>query len=220
MGWTVYQHKNKINNKSYIGITSRIPSERWGKNGKNYARYPKFYPAILKYGWNNFEHIILETNLSKEEACLKEQYYIKFFNSYSNGYNASLGGESGSNGCKKQQKSRKKISIGLKKYLQANPKELEKRKINLLKEENWKKRQKKVEEYFKKGSENAKKRVEKNKKWVYCLEEPNHIFTSINSAAEWCNINPSGISKCLKGIQKSARKHPKNKKSLHWKYWT
>lgn len=78
----------------YVGITSRTPENRWGKNGCNYSTSPKFYAAINKYGWNNFEHEILETGLSKEEACLREQYYIQKFNSLSpNGYNLTSGGE-------------------------------------------------------------------------------------------------------------------------------
>ena len=219
MSWIVYQHRNKINNKSYIGITGRDPLVRWGKNGSNYTRHPKFYPAIIKYGWDAFEHIILETGLSKKEAEKREQYYIKFFNSYENGYNVSLGGESGSNGWKREEKSKEKISKSLKLYLSLHPEEKQKRKDILLKKENWEKRQNGVNKYFLKGSENAKRRVEKNKKWVYCLEEPNHIFTSINSAAVWCGIDPSGISKCLHKKQKSAGKHPITKQALHWEYW-
>ena len=38
--YTVYQHKNKINGKVYIGITSQIPTQRWGANGKNYRSSP------------------------------------------------------------------------------------------------------------------------------------------------------------------------------------
>ena len=48
--YIVYQHKNKINNKIYIGITSRTPQERWGKQGCNYKTSPYFYNAIQKYG--------------------------------------------------------------------------------------------------------------------------------------------------------------------------
>ena len=71
--YTVYQHKNKINGKVYIGITMQEPEKRWGVNGRNYKSSPHFYSAIQKYGWDNFEHNILYTNLTKEEACLKEQ---------------------------------------------------------------------------------------------------------------------------------------------------
>ena len=79
--YTVYQHKNKINGKIYIGITSRKPEERWGSDGRNYKTSPHFYSAIQKYGWDNFEHNILFTNLSKAQACEKEQELIKYYNS-------------------------------------------------------------------------------------------------------------------------------------------
>mgnify|MGYP002521511260 CR=1 FL=1 len=45
--YTVYQHKNKINGKSYIGITKRKPKERWGKDGENYKTTPHFYSAMV-----------------------------------------------------------------------------------------------------------------------------------------------------------------------------
>ena len=96
--WIVYKHTNKINFFSYIGITSREPEVRWGKNGKNYrpckGRYSCFYNAIKKYGWDNFEHEILETDLTYEQACDKEMYYISFYNTKApNGYNLTDGGE-------------------------------------------------------------------------------------------------------------------------------
>lgn len=65
--YTVYQHKNKINGKVYIGITKQAPEERWN-NGKKYKSSPHFYAAIQKYGWDNFEHNILFQNLTKEET--------------------------------------------------------------------------------------------------------------------------------------------------------
>lgn len=48
--YTVYQHKNKINGKIYIGITMRSPKERWGVNGCNYKTNPHFYAAIKNMG--------------------------------------------------------------------------------------------------------------------------------------------------------------------------
>lgn len=93
--YTVYQHKNKINGKIYIGITMRSTKERWGANGCNYKTSPHFYAAIKKYGWNNFEHNILFTHLSKDEACIKEKELIKKYNSMDRnfGYNSTSGGE-------------------------------------------------------------------------------------------------------------------------------
>ena len=67
--YIVYQHKNKINGKVYIGITMKKKKKRWGSNGCNYKSSPHFYAAIKKYGWDNFEHNILFTNLTKEQAC-------------------------------------------------------------------------------------------------------------------------------------------------------
>lgn len=94
MAYTVYCHRNKINNKYYVGLTKNEPKVRWGSNGINYKSCSLFYKAILKYNWDGFEHIILETNLSQEEASLYEQFYIKLFNAMSpNGYNLTGGGE-------------------------------------------------------------------------------------------------------------------------------
>lgn len=90
--YTVYMHKNKINHKVYIGITSRKPSVRWN-NGAGY-RKTYFANAINKYGWDNFEHIILFTGLTKEQACEKEIELIKEYNSTDDryGYNIATGG--------------------------------------------------------------------------------------------------------------------------------
>ena len=98
--WTVYMHKNKINGKMYIGITSRSPEIRWGNNGSQYTsvKNPCFYNAIQKYGWDNFEHIILFQNLTEKEAKLKErelisEYHTCVYDENKMGYNMTFGGE-------------------------------------------------------------------------------------------------------------------------------
>lgn len=90
--YVLYCHKNKINGKEYIGITSDY-NKRFSSNGKHYKDSPKFWLAIEKYGWNNFDHIILERELTLEEARLKEIETIKERNSIKNGYNISEGGD-------------------------------------------------------------------------------------------------------------------------------
>jgi group I intron endonuclease len=96
--WTLYCHINKINGKKYIGITSKKnPNSRW-RYGFGYADTPHFWRAIQKYGWKNFEHLILSTNLTKQEACELEIYFIKELKLQNDqyGYNIGNGGESGS----------------------------------------------------------------------------------------------------------------------------
>lgn len=95
LNYTVYAHINKVNNKIYIGITSKKPKKRWGYNGINY-KCQIFYRAIQKYGWDNFEHIILFKNKTKEEAEELEKLYIKVLmgNNCKYGYNVSNGGSS------------------------------------------------------------------------------------------------------------------------------
>lgn len=91
--YKIYMHENKVNGKVYIGQTMQSLKQRWN-NGYGYIKCPYFYKAIQKYGWDNFEHILLEDNLTKEDADKKEIFYINKYQSYlSNyGYNISLGG--------------------------------------------------------------------------------------------------------------------------------
>jgi group I intron endonuclease len=88
--FTVYMHVNKINGKRYIGITKINPYKRWGTYGVGYKTQRYFYKSIQKYGWDNFEHIIVATNLSKDDAKTMETNLIikyKTLNRYY-GYNA------------------------------------------------------------------------------------------------------------------------------------
>lgn len=93
--WCVYIHTNKINGKKYIGITSRPPEKRWGKNGKGYKRHVHFWNAIQKYGWDNFRHDIVCQKETFEYACKIEKCLIKHYksNNCKYGYNCTFGGE-------------------------------------------------------------------------------------------------------------------------------
>lgn len=89
--WSVYIHLFP-NNKTYVGITSNLPINRWGKNGIGYQGQT-VYLAIQKYGWENIEHIIFASNLTELEANNMEKILIERLDSYMNGYNETLGGE-------------------------------------------------------------------------------------------------------------------------------
>lgn len=92
--YTLYVHKCKCNNKLYIGITGRNPITRWS-SGTGYVGSSYFYHAIQKYGWDNFQHIILLEGLTKEVACECEKYLIAKYktNNHKYGYNITTGGE-------------------------------------------------------------------------------------------------------------------------------
>ena len=82
-------HKLKSDNRVYIGITCQKPEKRWQK-GLGYIHSSYFYNAINKYGWDNFEHIILFQNLTKEEAENKEKELIKLYKSNVKGYGFNI----------------------------------------------------------------------------------------------------------------------------------
>lgn len=92
--YKIYMHKNKINNKVYIGQTKQKLEKRW-KNGFSYKGSKYFWNAIQKYGWDNFEHILLIDDIeSQTKANLIERYYIYLYNSTNKeyGYNIDAGG--------------------------------------------------------------------------------------------------------------------------------
>lgn len=92
--YCVYMHISP-NGKKYIGITSQKPEYRWN-NGKGYIGNKYFTRAIEKYGWDNFEHIIIARGLDEETAKWLEIELIREWDSANRGkgYNISLGGES------------------------------------------------------------------------------------------------------------------------------
>lgn len=99
--YSVYKH-TAPNGKCYIGITKQT-IERRSQNGEGYNTQRVFYRAIQKYGWDNFKHEILAENLTHDEACKKEMYYIDLYKSNQNqfGYNVTAGGDGCANRGKK-----------------------------------------------------------------------------------------------------------------------
>ena len=57
--YIVYLHVNPKNKKVYVGITNH-----------GYTKCKKFYNAIIKYGWNNFNHIVLCNITDGEEDII------------------------------------------------------------------------------------------------------------------------------------------------------
>ena len=133
----------------------------------------------MKYGWDNFDHIIFADNLSKLSAHHIERSLIVLWmsNKRQFGYNLSTGGESSHSGCKHSLKTRE--------YL---------RSINLGDNNPMRRKE--------------RKECVPNKpktKQVYCVEL-DKIFPTIQEAADLFNIEASNISKCCKGMRYTAGK--------------
>ena len=94
--YCVYIHTNKINGKMYVGQTiyGDDPNKRW-QNGYGYKNCPYFYRAIEKYGWNNFDHEIIISKLTKQEADTFEKLLIECLKTKEcdYGYNLTDGGD-------------------------------------------------------------------------------------------------------------------------------
>lgn len=80
------------NGKKYVGCTTQDPLRRWNE-GKGYINQV-FGRAILKFGWDNITHEVLEVE-SEEEMYRKEIELISFFHSNDPkfGYNQTEGGD-------------------------------------------------------------------------------------------------------------------------------
>lgn len=91
--YSVYIHLFP-NQKVYVGITSRPVEVRWGRNGAGYFEQPLIYRAIKKYGWQNIEHEVFASKLTKQEAIRMEIKLIDLLkaNDSNYGYNISTGG--------------------------------------------------------------------------------------------------------------------------------
>ena len=91
--YVVYIHISP-SNKRYVGITSQEPKRRW-QNGRGYYKNIHFTNAINKYGWDNFQHIIIARGLDKETAKWLEIELIRELDlkNEDKGYNITDGGD-------------------------------------------------------------------------------------------------------------------------------
>lgn len=96
--YSIYMITNKINGKSYIGFDSNYPKrifEHFRESQKT-KRNTKFYNAIRKYGWDNFDHCVLYQSKDLNHTLNEmENFFICEFDTFHNGYNSTTGGERG-----------------------------------------------------------------------------------------------------------------------------
>lgn len=217
--YTVYKHVAP-DGRLYIGITKNKPTQRW-QGGSGYKGNTYFTRAIKKYGWENFQHIIIAEGLDEQSA---KELEIKLIaenksNQRKYGFNISSGGESKSgttiSDWQKQRiseaskgkivsaKTRKKLSIATQKTW-ANPDFVQHmREINM-------------------GAKNPqygtirteKERLQRGAKPILQYDLEGNLvaeYISCHDASEKTNTSRDLISKCCRGIFKQG-------KGYVWKY--
>ena len=90
----IYKIINDINDKVYIGKTEFSIEKRFAEHCRDALRERNekrpLYSAMKKYGVEHFFiELVEETNVPEE----REAYWIKYYNSFEKGYNATLGGD-------------------------------------------------------------------------------------------------------------------------------
>ena len=86
----IYKISNSVNDKVYIGITSYSIEQRykWHVRDCKSGVEKKLYKAMRKHGIDNFKIELLE---SADDSIIdkREEFYIEYYDSFNNGYNAS-----------------------------------------------------------------------------------------------------------------------------------
>ena len=94
----IYKITNKVNGKSYIGQTIQNVKERFYQHCATKCSQAVLnmviHKAITKYSKSNFTIEVIE---EVESANLndRERYWIRYYDSYNNGYNSTEGGQDG-----------------------------------------------------------------------------------------------------------------------------
>ena len=109
--YSIYKATNKINGKCYIGFDSKWPHRKSAHKLSSQTQDYKFYRAIRKYGWDNFEWELIYQSKDKEHTKdIMETFFINDYNSFNNGYNSTKGGD-GLLGVNHSQQTKQKISL-------------------------------------------------------------------------------------------------------------
>lgn len=207
--YCVYVHTNKINGKMYVGKTihGNNPMLRWRSDGSGYLKCTRFWRAIKKYGWENFDHEVIANHLTEVEANKFERLLIEKLNTMDDryGYNLTSGGDSGK---AISDETRQKISQKMKGRFKGK---------NNPNYGNHKLAGKNSPNYGKKLSKETVEKMKQNitPKYVWCFEL-NQLFRGAKEAERLTHVDDSDIGKVCKGIKPSAGKHPETGAELHW----
>lgn len=205
--YCVYIHKLKQDGRIYVGQTGMSLKERSGSNGHRYKNCTKFYNAIQKYGWDSFEHIIIQDNLTLDEANTLEAQLIQDYDSINNGFNINLGGRN-HEWTDEQRRQQSLRMTGEQNPNWGKPRSAEtRRKIG---EAN------RISQLGRHHSEETKQKMSlshKKYKPVICVETGKIYYCAMDAALDVANTKQGGhITEVCKGKRQSAY-------GLHWKFY-
>jgi len=221
----IYLSECTVTGKIYVGQTIRNFEKRQAQHKKDseVCDY-KFYRAIRKYGWDNFNWAVIVEGVENIDSLNSlEQYWIKELDTFKNGYNSTTGGE----GYIVSDETRKKLSESLKgekspnygKHLseETRRKLSESLKGNHFSEEHRRKLSESLkgkhlsEETRRKMSESHKGRTGANspcsKPVIQLDKETGTViaeFAGLNEVERVTGVNKSSISNVCRGKRKSA----------------
>ena len=176
----IYKITNNINNKIYIGLTTKEVSKRFLEHCRETSNCTKLRRAIFKYGKENFTVEEIDGALSISELNYKEQHYIHLYNSVEKGYNLASGGRFS----KHSKETRERLS-----------------KINTGKIHSKSTRKKISENNHWKGKKGS---LHNRSKSVVCVDT-GEIYGSIHEASRKIGITASNICAVLKGRRKTTK---------------
>lgn len=114
--YSIYKITNTVNDKVYIGKTSKTAEQRFRCHVWSHTRsewkHLKIYRAMTKYGIENFSVETIYQTKDKQHHNEIEQHFIDFFNSIDCGYNTARGGQGGDIRSKEQKEQLSKIMSG------------------------------------------------------------------------------------------------------------
>lgn len=210
--YCVYQHVAP-DGRVYIGITSQKPKARW-QGGNGYKNNTYFTRTIKKYGWDNFQHIILAENLSEEDAKAMEIDLISHYKSNERkyGFNISSGGES-KKGTKISDWQKKRISETSKGRLvsESTRKKLSKASFKTWENPKFRNHMSELNSGEKNPQYGVKRtdeeKIKRGAKIIMQYDMDGNLiseYISIHYASEKSGVSRDCISKCCRGIFKQA----------------
>lgn len=214
MGY-IYNIKNKINGKIYIGQTTRPIKERLKEHRTGKSRNCRgIYNAIQKYGWNNFEKDYYEC--PDDDLNFDEELLVREMGTLSpDGYNLQEGG--GSNGKPSDESRQKNREAHLGKT--ASDETKQKMSEARLGEKHYKYGKTESEETKQKRREAQLGEKHSSSKRVYQYDLDGKYIQSFGSSEEAARhlnkTNGSNISACARGAKNGRHKTAHNFK---WSY--